>query len=82
MYVILLPDGTLRVPHGVLDDAVLADGYVEVRPGDPDYDRLRPGAITAEEMESKRRSWREGDEELLRLFEEYRDRAATEDQSP
>ncbi|MFD0853832.1 hypothetical protein ACFQ07_16455 [Actinomadura adrarensis] len=80
MYVILLPDGTLRVPHGVLDDEVIAQGYVEVRPGDPDYDRLRPGAITAEEMESKRATWRAGDEDLLRMFEQYK--AATEDQSP
>jgi hypothetical protein len=80
MYVILLRDGTLRVPHGVLDDDVIAQGYVEVRPGDPDYDRLLPGAVTEEEMESKRRTWREGDEDLLRIFEEYK--AATEEQSP
>jgi hypothetical protein len=85
MQVIRLPDGTLRVPHSVLaapeNDGELgqfiAHGYVDVRPGDPDYDRLLPGSITEEEMEDRRRSWREGDEELLRTFEEYK--AASED---
>jgi hypothetical protein len=81
MYVIRLRDGTLRVPHSVLSSAgdaeTIAQGYVDVRPGDPDYDRLLAESITEEEMEGKRRAWREGDEELLLKFEEYK--AATED---
>jgi hypothetical protein len=87
MYVIRLPDGTLRVPHGVLTETagegtegIIAHGYVELRPGDPDYDRLLPGSITEQEMEDRRRAWREDDEELLRAFEEYK--AATDDQRP
>jgi hypothetical protein len=80
MYVIRLPDGTLRVPHSVLADSgketdegrVIAQAYVEIGPGDPDYDRLLPESITEEEMEDKRREWRDGDEALLRVFEEYK----------
>jgi len=86
MYVIRLPDGTLRVPHTVLADSgedrgagtgggegrVIAQAYVEVRPGDPDYDRLLPESVTEEEMQARRREWREGDEDLLRAFEEYK----------
>ncbi|MFC5748633.1 hypothetical protein [Actinomadura rugatobispora] len=80
MYVIRLPDGTLRVPHSVLGDSgegrdegrIIAQAYVEIGPGDPDYDRLLPGSVTEEEMEDRRREWRDGDEELLRVFEEYK----------
>ncbi|GAA2445381.1 hypothetical protein GCM10010191_72850 [Actinomadura vinacea] len=80
MYVIRLPDGRLRVPHSVLADSgrepdegqIIAQAYVEIGPGDPDYERLLPESITEEEMADKRREWREGDEELLRVFEEYK----------
>jgi hypothetical protein len=80
MYVIRLPDGTLRVPQSVLLDPdegtdegrIIAQAYVEVRPGDPDYDRLYEQSLTEEELEEKRQSWREGDEDLLRRFEEWK----------
>ncbi|WP_067490870.1 hypothetical protein [Actinomadura hibisca] len=105
MYVIKLPDGTLRVPHSVLlepaedvgeaggaeGDAengsaggatggaeggatggLIADAYVEIGPGDPDYDRLLPEALTEQELEERRRAWRDGDAELQRRFEEWK----------
>ena len=85
MYVIRLPDGTLRVPHSVLVEPgadetdegrgpgrVIADAYVEIGPGDPDYDRLAAEALTEEELAERRRGWREGDAELLRRFEEWK----------
>ncbi|MGI5165456.1 hypothetical protein ACQEU3_13960 [Spirillospora sp. CA-253888] len=90
MYVIKLPDGTLRVPHSVLlepaddtggdDDGggagggggIIADAYVEIGPGDPDYDRLLPEALTEQELDERRRAWRDGDAELQRRFEEWK----------
>ncbi|RFU36520.1 hypothetical protein DZF91_37705 [Actinomadura logoneensis] len=77
MYVIRLPDGTLRVPHGVLldggdDGRVIADAYVEIGPDDPDYDRLLAGSLTERELEDRRRAWREGDAELAAAFEEWK----------
>ncbi|MBD2899818.1 hypothetical protein ACQPZ8_05270 [Actinomadura nitritigenes] len=97
MYVIRLPDGTLRVPHSVLadpgDDAagaghdgaererggrIIADAYVEIGPGDPDYDRLLGQSLTEEELEDRRRRWRDEDAELARRFEEWRDGEAEE----
>ncbi|MGI5325651.1 hypothetical protein [Actinomadura nitritigenes] len=97
MYVIRLPDGTLRVPHSVLadqgDDAagaghdgaererggrIIADAYVEIGPGDPDYDRLLGQSLTEAELEDRRRRWRDEDAELARRFEEWRDGEAEE----
>ncbi|SEG29725.1 hypothetical protein SAMN04489712_104279 [Thermomonospora echinospora] len=74
MYVIRLPDGTLRVPTSATTDdgRIIGQGYVEVGPGDPDYDRLLRQSLTEEELEEKRRGWREGDEALLREFEEWK----------
>ncbi|WP_026414218.1 hypothetical protein [Actinomadura oligospora] len=77
MYVIRLPDGTLRVPHGVLldggdDGRVIADAYVEIGPDDPDYDRLRAQSLTEDELEDRRRSWREGDADLQAAFEAWK----------
>ncbi|WP_030163812.1 hypothetical protein [Spirillospora albida] len=79
MYVIRLPDGTLRVPHSVLTESgedegrLIADAYVEVAPGDPDYDRLLGQSLTEEEMAERRRRWRDEDADLLRRFEEWKD---------
>lgn len=79
MYVIRLPDGTLRVPHSVLAESgedegrLIADAYVEVVPGDPDYDRLLGQSLTEEEMAERRRRWRDEDADLLRRFEEWKD---------
>ncbi|MFD0905170.1 hypothetical protein [Actinomadura sediminis] len=81
MYVIRLPDGTLRVPHSVLaepggdgtdEGRVIADAYVEVGPDDPDYERLLAQSLTEEELAERRRGWREGDAELLRRFERWK----------
>ncbi|MFI0352428.1 hypothetical protein [Actinomadura sp. 9N407] len=99
MYVIRLPDGTLRVPHSVLagsvtgteaagtdvagdvaateptgaeEGLIIAQAYVELRPGDPDYERYLDGSVTEEEMAAKRRRWRDEDEDLARVFEEYK----------
>ncbi|MFB4298113.1 hypothetical protein [Actinomadura sp. NTSP31] len=91
MYVIRLPDGTLRVPHSVLaepgDDGpdagddradrerggrIIADAYVEIGPGDPDYDRLLGQSLTEQELADRRRRWRDEDAELARRFEEWR----------
>lgn len=74
MYVIKLDNGNLRVPHTALseDGQILGEGYVEIGPDDPDYSRLADQAVTEEEMTAKRRSWRDGDEALLRQFEEWK----------
>lgn len=79
MYVIRLPDGTLRVPHSVLSEPaeagegrIIADAYVEIGPGDPDYDRLLRESLTEEELEDRRRRWRDEDADLLRRFEEWK----------
>ncbi|XRQ06453.1 hypothetical protein ACN3XK_59585 [Actinomadura welshii] len=81
MYVIRLPDGTLRVPHSVLTEPeepgtregrIIADAYVEIGPGDPDYDRLLGESLTEEELEERRRRWRDEDADLLRRFEEWK----------
>ena len=76
MYVIRLPDGTLRVPHSVLaepaEGRIIADAYVEIGPDDPDYDRLLRESLTEEELEDKRRRWRDEDADLLRRFEEWK----------
>lgn len=80
MYVIRLTNGNLRVPHSaVLERAVGEEGgqvigqaYVEIGPEDPDYERLAGQALTVEELERKRRQWQEGDEALLRQFEEWK----------
>ncbi|TDC92243.1 hypothetical protein [Actinomadura sp. 7K507] len=83
MYVIRLPDGTLRVPHSVLEEPaepgsaagegpIIADAYVEIGPGDPGYDRLLGESLTEEELEERRRRWRDEDADLLRRFEEWK----------
>lgn len=83
MYVIRLPDGTLRVPHGVLagtgepgtdahEGRIIADGYIEIGPDDPDYDRLLRESLTEEELAERRRRWRNEDADLLRKFEEWK----------
>ncbi|WP_067794494.1 hypothetical protein [Actinomadura formosensis] len=83
MYVIRLPDGTLRVPHSVLagtgepgtdaqEGRIIADGYIEIGPDDPDYDRLLRESLTEEELAERRRRWRDEDADLLRRFEEWK----------
>lgn len=75
MYVIRLPDGRLRVPHSAVSDdgRVLGQAYVEIGPDDPDYQRLLRQALTEDELEEKRRRWRDGDAELLQRFEQWKE---------
>lgn len=93
MYVIRLPDGTLRVPHSVVSEPgisdageaeagpearegrIIADAYVEIGPGDPDYERLLGESLTEEEMADRRRRWRDENADLLRRFEEWKEDA-------
>lgn len=74
MQVIRLADGRLRVPRSATteDGRIIGHGYVEIGPGDPDYDRLLRQSVTEEELAERRRAWREGDEALLAEFEEWK----------
>ena len=90
MYVIRLPDGTLRVPVGVVGPGrdgretreetggVIGQGYVEIGPDDPDYQRLLDQSITEEELADRRRRWRADDEALRQEFEEFKAEQAEE----
>jgi hypothetical protein len=70
MYVIRLADGTLRVPQTLASDdgRLIGNAYVEVLPGDPDYDRWLKEAVTEEELAAARQRWREENDELERAF--------------
>jgi hypothetical protein len=80
LYVIKLPNGNLRVPQsavlagapGTGEGRVIAQGYIEIGPDDPDYERLAEQAVTEDELAGKRAEWREGDEDLRRQFEEWK----------
>ncbi|HXA60567.1 MAG TPA: hypothetical protein VNW94_15515 [Streptosporangiaceae bacterium] len=74
MYVIKLPNGNLRVPHSATSDdgKIIGLAYVEIGPEDPDYRRLEGQALTEEELTERRQGWRDGDEALLRRFEEWK----------
>ncbi|MDP9847288.1 hypothetical protein [Streptosporangium lutulentum] len=70
MYVIRLADGTLRVPQSLSSDdgRLIGNAYVEISPGDPDYDRWLPESLTEEELAERRRRWLEENDELEREF--------------
>jgi len=70
MYVMRLPDGRLRVPRTAVSDdgAVIGEAYEEIGPDDPDYERLLGESLTEDELEEKRRQWRDDDEELRQQF--------------
>ncbi|MDF2706493.1 MAG: hypothetical protein K0R62_2145 [Nonomuraea muscovyensis] len=70
MYVIRLADGTLRVPRSLTseDGRLIGNAYVDVVPGDPDYDRWLKESLTEDELAERRGRWQEGDEELEREF--------------
>ncbi|GAA4977164.1 hypothetical protein HD597_009763 [Nonomuraea thailandensis] len=70
MYVIRLADGTLRVPQSLTsqDGLLIGNAYVEVQPGDPDYEQWLPESLTEEEAELRRRRWEEENDELEREF--------------
>ncbi|WP_327088108.1 hypothetical protein OIE66_38255 [Nonomuraea sp. NBC_01738] len=70
MYVIRLADGTLRVPHSLTseDGRLIGNGYVELEPGDPDYERWLPESLTEEELAGRRERWLADNDELEREF--------------
>ena len=70
MYVIRLADGTLRVPQSLTSDdgRLIGNAYVEISPGDPDYDRWLPESLTEEEAAERRRRWLEENDDLEREF--------------
>ncbi|MFI6792309.1 hypothetical protein ACIBG4_33780 [Nonomuraea sp. NPDC050383] len=74
MYVIRLADGTLRVPRTLTseDGRLIANAYVDLEPGDPDYDRWLPESLTEDELAERRGRWQAGNDELEREFLAYR----------
>ncbi|MFI7449385.1 hypothetical protein ACIBQX_17950 [Nonomuraea sp. NPDC049714] len=70
MYVIRLADGTLRVPQSLTseDGRLIGNAYVEVEPGDPEYDRWLQESLTEDEAAERRRRWAEENDELEREF--------------
>jgi hypothetical protein len=73
MFVIKLPNGNLMAPESAVDaeGRVVGDAYVEVFPTDPEYARLAQQAVSEQEVEERKRRWRDGDEALRREFERY-----------
>ena len=73
MYVIRLTNGNLLVPESATarGGMVVSDAYVEIGPTDADYARLADGALTEEEMDERRKRWRDGDAQLRRQFLDY-----------
>jgi hypothetical protein len=73
MFVIRLQNGNLMVPESALAKRgqVMGDAYVEIGPGDADYARLAEQALTEQELEQRRRRWRDGDAALQREFAEF-----------
>ena len=84
MFVIKLPNGNLMAPESAMDadGQVVGDAYVEVFPDDPEYERLAEQALSEQEVEDRKRRWRDGDEELRREFEEYLASRGKDDTSP
>ena len=74
MFVIRLPNGNLKVPRTAIADGgrVIGQAYVEIGPGDADYERLAGQALTEEEAEERRSRWRREDDALYREFLEFR----------
>ncbi len=70
MYVIRLTDGTLRVPQSLASDdgRLIGNAYVDVVPGEPDYDRWLAESVTEEEDAERRRRWRDENDDLEREF--------------
>ncbi len=84
MFVIRLPNGNLLAPESAVaaDGQVLGDAYVEVGPADPEYPRLARLAVSEQEMQDRRRQWRDGDEALRLEFEMYLARRDQSGQDP
>ena len=74
MFVIRLPNGNLQVPQTAVhtgDGRLIGDVYVEIGPEDTEYDRLSEQALTLDQVEERKQSWRAGDAALLREFQEF-----------
>jgi hypothetical protein len=73
MFVIRLPNGNLMVPESVISDGgqLIGDAYVEISPGEADYERFAARALTEDEAAERRRQWQEGDEPLRREFLDF-----------
>jgi hypothetical protein len=84
MYVIRLPNGNLLVPESATTDdaAVIGDAYIEIGPGDADYERLAGEALTQEQLDERRRRWQEGDESLRRQFLDFLARNGNSGRAP
>ncbi|MGP3962954.1 hypothetical protein ACTWPT_43890 [Nonomuraea sp. 3N208] len=70
MYVIRLADGTLRVPQSLTseDGRLIGNAYVELQPGDADYEQWLAESLTEEEAALRRRRWEEENDDLEREF--------------
>lgn len=70
MYVIRLADGTLRVPQSLTseDGRLIGNAFVELEPGDPDYERWLSESLTEGELAERRERWVAGNDELEREF--------------
>ncbi|MCG5215137.1 hypothetical protein [Streptosporangium sp. KLBMP 9127] len=70
MNVIRLADGTLRVPQSLASDdgRLIGNAYVEISPGDPEYDRWLAESFTEEQLAERRRRWRDDNDDLEREF--------------
>ncbi len=70
---IRLPNGHLLVPDSAIsaEGRLMSDAYVEISPADAEYERFAAEALTQEEYDRQRQSWREGDEPLRRQFLEF-----------
>lgn len=70
MYVIRLADGTLRVPQTLAsaDGRLIGNAYVEIEPGDPDYDRWAKESLTEEEFAERKSRWEAENDDLEREF--------------
>ncbi|GAA4589514.1 hypothetical protein GCM10023194_43940 [Planotetraspora phitsanulokensis] len=70
MYVIRLGDGTLRVPQSLTSDdgRLIGNAYVEIAPGEPDYDRWVAESITEAEDAERRQRWQEENDQLEQEF--------------
>jgi hypothetical protein len=92
MFVIKLPNGNLMVPESAVGDGgrLIGQAYVEIGPGDADYERLAEHAVTEEEASRRRQRWQDEDEALHQEFLAYRaqrdgswaDSGAPDDQDP
>ncbi|MGI5284754.1 hypothetical protein ACQEVF_15645 [Nonomuraea polychroma] len=70
MYVIRLADGTLRVPQSLTseDGRLIGNAYVELQPGDADYEQWLAESLTEEEAARRRLRWEEENDDLEREF--------------